>query len=80
MNSLTNPICSVGKMQKYLSELREKKILIPAHCHSNLKVKLIFMISECVMVFNWEAEGADTISKQIYFQIHTEFDTYLATR
>lgn len=38
------------------------------------------MISECVMVFNWEAEGADTISKQIYCRIPAEFNTYLATR
>lgn len=38
------------------------------------------MIAEHVMVFNWEAEGADTISKQIHCQIHTEFNTYLATR
>lgn len=58
---------------------KKNKYLILAHCHSNLR-QINIHHSWLRGGFYWEAEGADTFSKQIYFQIHTDFNTYLATR
>ena len=65
-------------MQKYLKKKEQKSdsCSLPFKSKSQINIHHFWVHDG----FYWEAEGADTISKQIYFQIHTELHTYLATR